>query len=763
MWGKSLTLAGQAQGPNLDFALHTIGWQAFQDLVASIAEVNFARPVTRVAKVADHGRDGSFAGVPDEPLAATDKRETTIQCKHFSSATSKLTVASLKQELESVRKLAASGKAAGYMLVTNASVTEGDRLPIVEALRDCGVSRPYVFGREWVIAKILEHPRVRALVPRVYGLGDLGWINDERAKEQAQAILDTMGDDLRCYVPTKAHRDAVKALDEHRFVMLLGDPAVGKSTIAAALCVAATDEDGCEVFYVRSPEEFISSWDPTTENRLFWIDDAFGSIQYAPSLMEKWNKVFLTMKAAVRHSNRFVLTSRTYIWRQARTDLKTQVFPPLERGHVVVDVEKLTIPEKQRILYNHLKFGDQSKKFLACCKPFLDAVVNSEEFRPEIARRLGNPVFTEGLELTEQGIARFFAEPENFLRETIANLALPFRAGIGLIFVNAGRLPTPIVRDDAAGMVCDLFGVDVSAISNALISMKGSFVVRVDEGEQSYWTYKHPTIADAFAAHIGKNDELIELYVRGAKLPQMMREAVCGAISVKGAKVVVPAALYDTLLERFSTAKGLAADDLNRFLLRRCSDAFLKRFVGRFPKYCEKRRAPRYDATADNWVLLMLRLSQLGCLSDAARVAVIEQLESQIEYDANPDFLVGRADFEAFLTEEERERMLDIARSVLGNISSLIDDHASDYSQNHDWDPDDWFDDLLSCVRSLGELFPDDSTVEAAITSAEKRVESKIEELKEGREEEPEPDDYRHAAGSAATSGSGRSIFDDLV
>lgn len=747
----------------MDFALHTIGWQAFQDLVASIAEVNFARPVTRVAKVADHGRDGSFSGVPDEPLAGKDMRETTIQCKHFSSATSKLTVASLKKELESVGKLAASGKAAGYMLVTNANVTEGDRLPIVEALRECGVSRPYVFGREWVIAKILEYPRVRALVPRVYGLGDLGWINDERAKEQAQAILDTMGDDLRCYVPTNAHRDAVKALDEHRFVMLLGDPAVGKSTIAAALCVAATDEDGCEVFYVRSPEEFVSSWDPTTENRLFWIDDAFGSIQYAPSLMEKWNKVFLTMKAAVRRNNRFVLTSRTYIWRQARADLKTQVFPPLERGHVVVDVEKLTIPEKQRILYNHLKFGDQSKKFLACCKPFLDAVVTSEEFRPEIARRLGNPVFTEGLELTEQGIARFFAEPENFLRETIANLALPFRAGIGLIFVNAGRLPTPIVRHDAAGMVCDLFGVNVSAISNALISMKGSFVVRADEGEQSYWTYKHPTIADAFAAHIGENDELIELYVRGAKLSQMMREAVCGAISVKGAKVVVPAALYDTLLERFSKAKGLTADDLNRFLLRRCSDAFLRKLIGRFPKFGEVRTGPRYTATIDNWVLLMLRLSSLGCLSEKVRAMVIEQLENQIKYDGDADYLLEGADFEAFLTPKERQRMLGLAHDVLKNLPALLDNHASDYSLNDSWEPEDWFEDLMTSVRSLAELFPNDSPVEAAIASAEKRVVLEIERLNEGREEEPEPDDYRHAVGNAATLGSGRSIFDDLV
>jgi energy-coupling factor transporter ATP-binding protein EcfA2 len=747
----------------MDFALHTIGWQAFQDLVASIAEVDFARPVVRVAKTSDHGRDGSFVGVPDEMLAKNETRESTIQCKHFSSPSGKLTLASLKTEMESVRKLAVSGRASGYVLVTNASITEGDRIKIADALRECGVSRPYVFGREWVVAKILEHPRVRALVPRIYGLGDLGWIADARARDQAQAILDTMGDDLKCYVPTRAHRDAVKALDEHRFVMLLGDPAVGKSTIAAALCVAATDEDGCEVFYVRSPEEFVSTWDPNIENRLFWIDDAFGSIQYAPSLMEKWNKVFLTMKAAVRRNNRFVLTSRTYIWKQAKADLKLHVFPPLERGHVVVDVEKLTIPEKQRILYNHLKFGEQNKKFLLSCRPFLNAVVKSDDFRPEIARRLSNPMFTEGLDVTQEGVAKFFATPEAFLRETLANLAMPFRAAIGLIFVNSGRLPLPTPRDDATAMVCDLFGVDVAAIATALTSMKGSFVVRADEGDQSLWTYKHPTVADAFAAHIGENDELIGLYVRGAKVTQIMREAVCGAVSVKGAKVSVPASLYDTLLDRFQKARGVSADDLNRFLLRRCGDAFLKKFVIRFPKIVEKRGGVSYSATSDNRVLLMLRMSKLGCLSDDARGMLIEQLENQIRYDADGDFLLDRPEFEEFLTDDERDRMLSIAHDILNNLSDLVDGHANDYSMNTDWDPENWFDDLLGSVRSLGELFPDDSSIEQAITSAENRVERKIAELQEGREEEPDPDDYRHDAGRAAISGIGRSIFDDLV
>jgi len=154
------------QGPAKDFALHTIGWQAFQDLAVSIAESEYGRPVIRVAKSSDEGRDGSFYGVPDEPLKKGDLRQTTIQSKHFSAAAEKLTPARLTDEFASVRKLVASGRAGGYILMTNANVTEADRKRIVQALRDSGVVRPYVFGKDWIVAKILEHPRVRALAPR---------------------------------------------------------------------------------------------------------------------------------------------------------------------------------------------------------------------------------------------------------------------------------------------------------------------------------------------------------------------------------------------------------------------------------------------------------------------------------------------------------------------------------------------------------------------------------------------------------------------
>ena len=97
------------------------------------------------------------------------------------------------------------------------------------------------------------------LVPRVYGLGDLSQILDERAHSQAKEILSALGDDLAKFVITEAYQRSAKALVEHGFVLLLGEPACGKSTIAAAVAVGALDEWGCSTFKVRDADDFVPS------------------------------------------------------------------------------------------------------------------------------------------------------------------------------------------------------------------------------------------------------------------------------------------------------------------------------------------------------------------------------------------------------------------------------------------------------------------------------------------------------------------------
>jgi energy-coupling factor transporter ATP-binding protein EcfA2 len=749
------------QGPNKDFALHTIGWQAFQDLATTIIEVDFGRIVTRVAKTKDQGRDGFFYGVPDEVTSAEDRRETTIQSKHFAAATTKLTAGSLTTELESVRALVSSGRADGYVLITNASLTEGNRLEIVAALRDAGVAKPLVFGREWVVDKILEHPKIRALAPRVYGLGDLSWIESEKARKQALAILETMAEGLRCYVPTEAHRQAVRALERHHFVLLLGDPAVGKSSIAAALSVAATDEQACDVIFVRNPAEFLRSWDPEIENRLFWIDDAFGATKLESALMDPWNKAFSAMQAAMQRGNRFILTSRSHIWRQAQRELKQGAFPPLLHGHVVVDVEKLSLAEQQRILYNHLRFGAQPSAFKLRIRGFLDDLLAAGHFRPEIARRLADSAYTKALVPTPDGLKDFFARPEAFLRDTLTNLPDPMRAAIGLIFINGGRLASPIEGDEAQRLIEELYGVTAAELRMALQTLSGSFVLSVQDGEHRYWTYKHPTIGDAFARLVGQDQELVTLYVRGAKLSQLLDEAVCGVNGPTGS-IVIPPSLYATLIGRFPKS-GLTNDVVRQFLVRRSGVGFLKAFLERYPKMVTQPTVVSRPIARDMSALLIIKAGNHGLLPLEEREKLMQQLREHAEDYADVSFLLDEPGFEKFLTDAERNELIGLARNDLDRrLDEIIDSERDGYERS--WEPSDWFDEIRSLIDDHRALFPNDAQVATSVERALKRIDRAVERLEEDRDPEPEWESGRSSVGgSAVLSAKGRSTFDDLV
>src|SRR5262249_15891914 len=143
-----------------------------------------------------------------------------------------------------------------------------------------GIEKFLLFGNEWITNKIKENARLRMLVPRIYGLGDLSQILDERAYTQAHYILDSMADDLSKFVITSPHRNRGRALVEHGFVLLLGEAASGKSTIAASLALGAIDIWGCSTLKVRDADEFRKHWNPHEPKQFFWIDDAFGTTQY---------------------------------------------------------------------------------------------------------------------------------------------------------------------------------------------------------------------------------------------------------------------------------------------------------------------------------------------------------------------------------------------------------------------------------------------------------------------------------------------------
>ena len=714
------------------FPLHLLGWKAFQDLCVSVAEECLRRPVQSFLPNNDAGRDGAFVGRwdGDDPAAG----ESTIQCKFTSKQELNLSLSMLVDELEKARRLAGKGLADDYIILTNHPVTGESELAIKEAFVAVGVKTCRVFGADWITRQIRTSPRLRMMVPRLYGLGDLNDLLDGRAYAQAQLILSAMGNDLQRLVVTDAHRRSVRAISEHSLVLLLGSPAAGKSTIGASIAVGAADMWHSNTVRATSPEDVQRHLDPTG-NQFFWIDDAWGNTQYQRGRIEAWNQVLPLMNGALRRNTRFLITSRDYIWAAAKKELKLSGLPVLNKSQVVIDVHELSTAEKAQILYNHIKMGDQSTAFKTALKPHLPALSERRDFLPETARRLGSHFFTGHMVPAEAVLRDFFAKPKDFLKETIAGLSAECRAAIATIFLNGGTVRSP-VSDSDIDLGADAFGVKPAEVRESLDSLNGSLLLLAQDEAGSYWSYKHPTVSDAFASYVAENPELVELYLRGARPESIIYEVVCAGIKIQGAPVVVPDSLLELLLNRLWQIDG---SQLRTFMSYRANATFNAAVVQKRSDALKGLEHFFSPIKADPDATLLAALHRQGILSEKLRRNFFEKVQTAVVEEADSSIFDDTA-LRAVLTADELEKIRrDIREKVLPSPSKYVESLRSSWDSDNP--PDDHFDELESSFKTLAEEVCEDGVLELTpLTSLKRAIDHAIARME---------DDYQ---GSSSTS-----------
>jgi adenylylsulfate kinase-like enzyme len=226
------------------YNLHNLGWHSFQQLCLAIAREILGQTVESFLDSADAGRDGAFAGVWKPLQGEALSGRFVIQCKFTSKRDKNLSLPDVKDEVAKARKLVEDDRCDCYILMTNAGLSGSISEDVEGLFKDAGVKQVRSFGSTWICQQIQESKRLRMLVPRIYGLGDLSQILDERAYSQAKALISSLREELSKVVLTTAYRRAAEALNHHGFVLLIGEPAAGKTTIASMLSMGALDQWG---------------------------------------------------------------------------------------------------------------------------------------------------------------------------------------------------------------------------------------------------------------------------------------------------------------------------------------------------------------------------------------------------------------------------------------------------------------------------------------------------------------------------------------
>jgi hypothetical protein len=741
----------------MTFDLTKLGWKAFQDLATAVAAEVLKRPVQTFLGSNDGGRDGAFLGTWTRDDGQSVK--STLQCKFIAKPGANLTLANLKEELPKAEQLAKEGLAEDYVILTNAGVSGDADKAICAAFEAIGVKRCQVFGGSWIEQQLDNSVRLRMLVPRIYGIGDLSHIITDHAYKQAKAILDSMGSDLSCFVPTDAYRAAVKALQEHRFVMLLGDPASGKSTIAAILALGALD-DGCiGAVKINAPDQ-LHLWHPG-EKQLLWVDDGFGPNHFDVDRMSRWNAELGTLRAAIEGGARIIFTSRNYIWEAARAHLKMSAFPLFKESQVIVNVQDLSENERAQMLYNHVR-RVQPQPMRKRLKAFLAAVASNKSFLPETARRLGDPLFTSKLKLSAGRMRELVEQPLEFLTEVLEQLDAPSLGAVALIFLSGeSGVLSPIGRHPALEMVTRLLDVQPGAVAKAMEHLNDSLTRRISTEEGDRWVFRHPTVADAFAEIVARSPEWIELYVHGAKVDRLVREVVCAPLTTQPAQVRVPSSLFSVLSVRF---QDRALDEsFKSFLGARAGDGFLGKIVSARPEILEWAATVQVSSLSLSSLFLLAALNSYNLLPEVHRRRIVELLVNDAMTWMQSEVFADAIYKQIFTHDEFDELAVRFREEWLCDLENLVRDIGRRFSSSSELSLFEGFKESME--RAEPFFFADGRTESLDIFYAE--ISARIETLQEEEGSETPSAWSAQVATSASISATSTAmdsstIFDDV-
>jgi len=758
---------------SLDYDLHKLGWRAFQDLCAVVLQEVLGQTFHTFADSNDAGRDGAFYGQwavagSSGAVGVNSGAATVAQCKFGARAGLTLTPSALGAEIAKVGDLHRNGLCDAYVLLTNLAVSGRTESWVIDQARKVGVQDVLVLDGTWICQQISKSGNLRRYVPRVYGLGDLGKILDDRRRRQAESLLARLQDDLATFVPTDAYRRAADAVADHGFVLLLGEPACGKSTIAATLAISALDSWRCGVRRVDSADELLAVWDPDEPNQLFWVDDAFGSIRHDATLTDGWSRRMDQVMTAVHRGARVILTSRDYIYRDARVHLKEYAYPRLREHKVVVDVAELTTAEKRQILYNHLKAGDQTRSVLDRWSPHLREAAATDRFQPESARRLAHRAFTgEASITTREDLVDFFAHPTVLLADVLRQLDDAARAALACVYLSGDELRAPVQLTAALSEAISRLGASPADVLRAFSVADGTFLQQAQDSRgDPVWRFRHPTIREGFAAVVAEDTNAVNIFLDGLEANELVQQLDCGGAAARGTLVRVPSNLYPRVIPRVTLSghpeSGSTWSNPAAWFLRfRCSPEFLQAWatyhVGDLPNLLN---FGMYIGAFWQPALLAC-LHQAGALPEEIRKRAVGKLRG-FAFDFDSGWLDH--DVRDLFSDEERVALLnEIRTTIIPDLNEHIWNSADGYDRSVE--PRERFQSAIEAISTYTNAYADDSETIARLEAGSMYIEAQIADAESDFDpgDIPTPDPLAAPAPSPRFVSTERDEFDDVA
>jgi len=293
------------------------------------------------------GPDGGMDG-----RHAKGRKATILQAKHYRGSTFDDLLRAVKRERATIDRL----EPARYLLATSRPLTPQNKERLAAEIGPALKSQDDIFSAGDLNGLLRKYPEIEKAHIKLWlsSTAVLECVIRAAAHAYAAITIDEISAKVRVYAPNPSFGDARTTLESQHILIISGPPGVGKTTLAEMLSYAYVGERW-KLVPIRSLDDgFAAIVD--TEKQIFLFDDFLGRIALdKAALAAKDSDLARFMRRVRRSPNaRFILTTRAYIFEEARRVSEYLADDRLDISKYVLDVGVYTRRIRARILYNHL-------------------------------------------------------------------------------------------------------------------------------------------------------------------------------------------------------------------------------------------------------------------------------------------------------------------------------------------------------------------------------------------------------------------------
>jgi hypothetical protein len=329
---------------------------------------------------------------------------------------------------------------------------------------------------------------------------------------------------LPLYVQTEGFLSAHEKLEAERVCVISGPPGIGKTTLAQMLVSDAVNQDYEPIEVSRDIEEAWRVLDAETP-QVFYYDDFLGTTTLG-ELEKNEDQRLVAFIAAVteRRNALFILTTREYIYQQARALYESFDRAGIEARKFLLTLSSYERLDRARILYNHVfhaaELPDEARRSLAEGEAYR-RIVDHRHFNPRLIETFTNgytaELVAEGVDFIDYAVS-VLDDPELLWRRVYENHVTDRERVLLLTLVT---LPLPARLDDlrtafeslGAGRGLHLESHDFEA---ALEVLDDSLIATDRIEKHGITNFLNPSVEDFIRGRMITSRKEIELAISGA-------------------------------------------------------------------------------------------------------------------------------------------------------------------------------------------------------------------------------------------------------